>query len=783
MSALNFLNKNFTNLSLDVVSRDTTSTNAKPVKIGTNDIKNETKNLSFSHGSMIILKKGYYKGYRGYVLEHYPERIDIRLEYIDYVFMKPFGTLKIGSVIMTTYGKSIIMNKIEKLYVIKTDEEELRMSSTYLIKLVYIKNQLMIIKENSKKNYKINLKLNQSTLDQMLIELSKVVKNKKLSEVISEEIETEITYFEDEYYMIIANSENQNDKQYIGKYGKCIGIIDPQYMIKYDRIVRVDRKLVEINDQSVLIKKGQYKNKVGKLVKIYKASLNVYIDALNKSFVKHLVFENGLFKEKNIEVDDVFYCDIVLKDDTTINVKKVNNEVICGVNRNHKTISFKRDEIKVFLPGFKIKNDINENDVTNDDINNEQEFLQDEDVEKNDDEKNDDEDDKERTDYEENENNDNHNEEKEDQFQDEVEMKQSFKDIERCGFMDRSFSKVEKEILSNIDKVIKFLSYPDHFVNKYTLLDKIKESLKVMREDLERININRWKTSDMKYVISNLVIYDCIKNSENDITYNYFTTQVEKLYKVGYLSKTDISGATFLRTEIEKDIINTCFGLVIISSDESKRLKSLYKESKYLEIIVKIMENCGLILQEWFGKIILNNNMSNQIEILSVKNERSMKDYPKYFITTNDILTGNIPETSRNILWGPHSNRLVNVWKNGLNKKMDGCMNEEKKSIYKYVIDNFDKAPFMRDYTPKDDFEKIKYKELMKTFVKFIEQLREYVNLKNSEKLVELQERNKEKERVNKKRREISDLNNLNVDLDDLMLDDKNINKKKIRRY
>ena len=84
----------------------------------------------------------------------------------------------------------------------------------------------------------------------------------------------------------------------------------------------------------------------------------------------------------------------------------------------------------------------------------------------------------------------------------------------------------------------------------------------------------------------------------------------------------------------------------------------------------------------------------------------------------------------------------------------------------------------MRDYTPSNETEKVKYKELMKTFVKFVCQLREYVDMKKSEKMCKLDEINKQKEKINKKRREMSDMRGLEDDFDNIELKGSNSNKK-----
>jgi hypothetical protein len=770
MSALNFLNKKFMSISLDGnVNQVVNEKNNKKEK------KNENKR--FSHGSGVLLKRGYYKGYKGIITEYYPERIDIEFDCSDYVFAKNYGVVENGMFINTVFGNSMVVNKIPELFVMKWDEEELRLPKEYIMRLVYItenENPQMGVVDNETGVVKI-LKLTEKELELMLLELSKIIKENKLAKLLNASQEVIACIDCMNYCIVIRNSENSNDNKYLGKFGKCMGVIDEQYMIKYKKVVKLEKKYVEIKEAKAYVKKGLYKNTVGDVIKIHKASLNINIEALNKNFTKHVLYENNMFTERKIEVDDVFYNDVMLNDGSCIEVKKIVGDNLFGFNMTVKEIvRFNKSDIKMYLPGFKIENDdsdiIDGQDQGNDKeddifIHTGDEEEQEENVDVDDKDIND------RTEYECGDVN-----EKEDieenansglVFEEPAEMKESYKDSERSAYMTRKFSKVEMEILNSIDKIVRMLNYPEDSVNKYNLLEKVMESSKVMKDDLERIQINKWKTSDMKYIVSCLVIYEIIKVAMVDVKYSFFTKQIEALYKIGFFTKGDIMGSTFLRIENEKDIKNTCFGLILLSTKDCENVKKLYKETRYLEVIFKMMENCGMILQKWFGKINFNENNA-AIEILSVASKGSKKEYPKYFLTTSDIVSGNIPETAKKVLWGPQSKYLVDIWKNSLRKKLESCDDINRKCVYKYVIDNFDNAPFMRKMVANDDLEKMKYKELMRTFVKFIEQLKEYTNMKNSEKSMELQKRNEESERINKKRGEINAMNGMNIDLDNL---------------
>lgn len=619
MSALNFLNKKFSNITLD---------NKANEKINDKKTKKEKEEfIKFNHGVMIKLRIGIYKGYSGYVLEYYPEMIDVKIE-------------------------------------------------------------------------------------------------------------------------------NTN-----GSFS----------------IKRVEKNMVEIKGDNVFIKKGDYKGKNGEMINIVKASLKVHIDALNKSVSKHLVKINDVFTERKIEIGDVFYHDVMLKNGDIINVTKIKGEVMYGYDKKNNDVEIKSSEIERYLPGFKLNcskklDEVEEVNETSDDI-----FVSENNVDEEDDHQ-----------YEEEEQEESEvvgyevggYEGEKDNIGEEMELKVSFKDIERCEFVAQKLSKDETEIMNNVDKVIRLLSYPSDIINRYTVLGNIKQTVNVMKGELERINITTWKDSDLKYITFYLIIIELIKGRETYMTNSTFVSQVEKLYNVGYFTKVDIKGSCLLMS-IKEKIIETCFGLIVLSKEQSEEIKILYKQSKHLEIIIKMIENCGIILEEWYGKINIKENKKVEVKIYNVSEGKREKEYPKYFLTTQDILTGNIPATSRRIIWGPQSEYLVNIWKSGLNKKMKMCDNDNKRSVYEYVINNFDNAPFMKDYIPTNEMEKLKYTELMKTFVKFVDQLKDYVNMKNMEKANKMDEINKEKERISKKRREICEMKGLLGDFEDIEIDE----NKKVKKY
>jgi hypothetical protein len=211
-------------------------------------------------------------------------------------------------------------------------------------------------------------------------------------------------------------------------------------------------------------------------------------------------------------------------------------------------------------------------------------------------------------------------------------------------------------------------------------------------------------------------------------------------------------------------------------SNESKvSVKRLYKESKYLDIVKIIMENCNIVLQNLFGKVAFGSENS-KMELIPVSKPHTVREYPKYFLTTRDIMDDVMVDTARKIIWGPKSQTLINIWKQSLNKKLDEESNMDLKEIYKFVIENLDNAPFVLRTleSSEDNMDKLKYRELKRSFDTFTGKLKKHVEKKKKEHLQDLGKVALEKDRVKKRRLEILK-NNINLDMGDLSISEKRV--------
>ena len=88
-----------------------------------NEVKNEQKNIKkvkkIIHGKNVILKRGQFKGYIGFVCDHNMETCDVEVEEYTYVMSSMYNNCVVGDSIMTRMGHSVIMNKIDMMYSLK----------------------------------------------------------------------------------------------------------------------------------------------------------------------------------------------------------------------------------------------------------------------------------------------------------------------------------------------------------------------------------------------------------------------------------------------------------------------------------------------------------------------------------------------------------------------------------------------------------------------------------------------------------------------------------------
>jgi len=737
-----------TNGNIDkTVKKDVTDvTNEKIV----NDEKNIKKVKKIVHGKNVIFKRGNYKGYTGFVCEHNAETCDVEIEDHTYV-------------IASMYEKCVgvdVVDKIDMMYCLKLKMKEnvteVRLFNNQVSKFVCIyegnmKSVVYVTDEYKKGDdmlyniVKLNMEYKKYYTNQdLMIMLSTLICNGKYKSIMGEKVNG-VRLVGEEFWMVMKSPENKSDVDYIGKFGKLLNVIPEQYLIKYKKIITVSMTSLIITGEKVLFRRGCYKNKVGVLKNVNGSNFVIELDANGRKVSSHLVKSEDNYNISTINLEDLFFKDIELSTESYFQVLYCTDDGFFGVEQT-KNNFVEREivnlDIKRMMPGFGIVSDTKTMFYKNNDGEFEMDTIM-EDASKGDEE----EEDVQEGTY-------NDEGDRDIVYESEVEMKQTFKDSDRLEFVHRVLTKEDKSIMKLIEKCLVSLGVPTDSIKIYEVLEKTNSSVEKMKLELKKLAVNDWKTTDVKYMISCLVIYEIIRSGYNFSKGN-FENFITKLYDTSFFKKSDIIESIFVNVEKGEYKGECCFDWIKMDDIKKVEMKSYYKSGKTIEIIKMMIENCNIILQKWFGPVILAC-LNDKDEIFPVS--RKVKEISKRFLTMRDVLDGNIIEGAVRIIWSPSSLKMIKLLKANLTKKCEAESNGNLKTVYNFIIDNFERAPFAlreMEVNMKTNFELLQHRELKRTFQMFITRLKKFNELLELKKQDQLKSKSEEKQRLSKRRNEI----------------------------
>lgn len=689
--------------------------------------------FSFIHSKNAILNAGEFKGYYCFITDITPICVEVKLEETAYVFVKENETKKIGENIKTSYGESIILDIIPEMYEIYDMKKKMniRLPCEAFTVMIVLKNGNLLKKNDEKYYYVKNIKNENG--NENFAETDFTCEPNNICE--------DITFMENEILNVYAMVINKKYTEFYGNSGLLLRNIGKQYLVSFNRYVIFKKTMVKnLDGDNVLIKNGVYKNNIGKLVKVYENNYSVTLNANAKKLHEIIVkAENGSARyiSKKIVKEDLFNIDIVLKSGNYFQVKQVISEgVFLGKERIFNQYIERKitmDEIEMI--DFKImsKNqketeveteiETETKNVIIDTLEEKEEILED-----------DLDDEKEIDQYDES------NDVVGEEVVGDPEMKSTFKDSGRLNSMEKKLSDKENDILKTIEKCKKSLEYDTE--NKYTIIDKVNECVEMFKNDLLKTtkvkvkNTDLVKKSDYTFVVALLLLYDLVKSGYT--MQKSFDSYIEKLYNEGYIKGTFISGSIFLRKD-KTDMSNSIFSCIQMTDSEYDITKELLKKKNHLSVIKIIMKNCDKLLQNMFGKVVFNYD--NKIEYIPIiRKDRS--NYPKYFLTSKDLVLKNISNDAKHILNGP----LIKKWVDGLKRKEMDINDEKTKEIYRFIIENFNKAPIiLKNVDIKSD---IKYIELDRVYSKFVLKLSSHLKEKDIVRKKKIEKKNEEKMKI-----------------------------------
>ena len=739
-----------TNGNIDkTVKKDVTDvTNEKIV----NDEKNIKKVKKIVHGKNVIFKRGNYKGYTGFVCEHNTETCDVEIEDHMYVIASMYEKC----------GGGDVVDKIDMMYCLKLKMKEnvaeVRLFNNQVSKFVCIyegnmKSVVYVTDEYKKGDdtlyniVKLNMEYKKYYTNQdLMIMLSTLICNGKYKSIIGEKVNG-VRLVGEEFWMVMKSPENKSDVDYIGKFGKLLNVIPEQYLIKYKKIITVSMTSLIITGEKVLFRRGCYKNKVGILKNVNGSNFVIELDANGKKVSSHLVKSKDQdgYNISTINPEDLFFKDIELSTESYFQVLYCTDNGFFGVEQT-KNNFVEREivnlDIKRMMPGFSIVSDTKTMFYKNNDGEFEMDTIM-EDASKGDE----DEEDVQDGTY-------NDEGDRDIVYESEVEMKQTFKDSDRLEFVHRVLTKEDKSVMKLIEKCLVSLGVPTDSIKIYEVLEKTNSSIGKMKLELKKLAVNNWKITDVKYMIACLVIYEIIRSGYNFSKGN-FENFITKLYDTSFFKKSDIIESIFVNVEKGEYKGECCFDWIKMDDIKKVEMKRYYKSGKTIEIVKMMIDNCNIILQKWFGPVILAC-LNDKEEIFPVS--RKVKEISKRFLTMRDVLNDNTIEGAVRIIWSPSSLKMIKLLKANLMKKCEAESNGDLKTVYNFIIDNFERAPFVlreMEVNMKTNFELLQHRELKRTFQMFITRLKKFNELLELKKQDQLKSKSEEKQRLSKRRNEI----------------------------
>jgi hypothetical protein len=437
-----------------------------------------------------------------------------------------------------------------------------------------------------------------------------------------------------------------------------------KYLVSCKKTVLFAKRNIKINGTKVNIIKGEMKGEIGQLVKEHKAKLLVSLEA------------EGTRVMKFMDVDDIFYTDILLKSGKYFQVKRIELDKedkyrIYGEEIGSKLKVVSMSDIKKMMPGM----DIIGKKVVEDTIGDEVEYI---------------------SEYISEDTNEEDEEEQNVIEMDESEdFRPSYRDIERTEIITQQLNFVQRGYYDMIKMILDINGESIDNINAYGIIDNIEMVVDKLNKMIRNQNINydiSGSKIDMKILVSLLVAYEMVSS---ELIFEGYRSYIKNLFDRNFFYNVlDELMVSFL---LRKD--NTIFKC------DNTLLRDYYKSKKYYNIIENIILCFNDVLRLILDIQVDLREMKSSIVKLE-KVERIEKDKKK-LITFDDIIKDEIVIDANRILWNPEGEKIVNDFKDLLiksSKTVEGEMKmeidtkrlkvlEDKRGLYKYVYDNLDIAP------------------------------------------------------------------------------------------
>lgn len=643
-----------------------------------------------------------------------------------------------------------------------------------------------------------------------------------------------------EMYMVVSEAKDPH----FAKYGKLTHIIDEQYMIMRNIFTLVSQFNVKLDSKKAgkigdtcTILHGAFKNRSGTIVNIFPEILTVFVDAIGKKINSFEKVEDGKRKSYSLTKNDIFYTDIRLRNGNFFEVSKIlENGAFSGTERIPGKGFVPRDitdkDIDIFMSGFAQKEiSVSKQETEKDEYASDVELVEGteeqtvsiEDMDEDDEtmslgdyveveaeeepatpeEKGKKKGKKQAEEQEEEQDEKMEEQEQDEDTKDEKEYLASFKDVERSQLVARVLTQEEESIKSSIISILNGFELNENSIKMYNVIDTVNLLINKIKEMVNKVMENYWKTSDEKYIIGCVMLYELLRQETSSKVLtngNVMDNYLNKITKfsTSFFNENDLNGTIFLTQ-----------GWTTLFNVNKQSIITLIKNKKYNEIYKIMLDNCHTVVQ---SILPANERMSLEKRVRKESQEeeliplgiRKRKTYEQKIIYSKDILAGNIPKTADKIVWGPSFQNTINKYRTLLKNKIEGnefdpekkewkfkrAPNKITKEIYTYVLTNLDQGPIaLREMketlkTEKSKTNEKKYSELERFFNMLVNDIREIDTQQKQKIRSSLEKIQSEEETVKKRRAEIelrNRLMGLNIDEEELEYENGEIKPKKKR--
>jgi len=643
---------------------------------------------TFDHSSNILFLNKVYKGYTGSITKTFSPKV--LLSFGETIIRKDdYPDAKIGDMIKTkTYPFSaMVIDQFPILYVIQMENgETYNLSKKYLDRILKFRH----INERGEEEYLTGILEKEEYTPEGIQYYFSIEDSGKEKQTIV--VKTALNISE-EVWRIKGTGNPQMDN----KVGKLVNIVPEQLVLStsYEwfnpQILSYAQK-----EGEMIVRKGDMKGKVGKIIKKDPKSFEIVIDISNKKIKK---INNRIITE-----DDIFYKDILLKNGKWVEVKAALSNGRFLVNDMTTQYEIGHSDINTFGVGFKVKAEMEELIKTMGEMTfaqpegpEESPFLETEEIQNTEADDGGDIVDTEGGDIVDTEGGDIEDIEREEPQK----FVSSYKDIERIVKERESLSPQQSEIKKLLDGLFDYFVVNPQDINVIELVKTVEEVKEVAVRKLREKNFEDvFSKNDLKFLSVVVMFFYLVKRGELKSSTKTFNSILEKLVDGKYFKPIDVKNSSwFLLSppinmkasfkEKVQNIISICtqltrdvLGEIVEEVDYDYRMEAMPVGSKRQK---------STDSEESFVRSEFTSKRGTSVKYMGqppmdykgkpIKERKSQPLYSDY--------KKNIPlDTDAQMIWTSSQEKIIQILKTKLNTAISDPKFEKYRELLQFAVDH-----------------------------------------------------------------------------------------------